>query len=386
MRILRKALTAILALCMMMSGCAGRQDGPGDAREELPGVKTPETVRAVWLSYLELDRALTGATAQAAGAYIDGVMERCAASGINTVFFHVRAHSDAYYRSELFPAAESAAGLIAAGFDPLQCAVEAAHKRGIALHAWVNPYRVGDRRDLAVCGDVFELDGIWYYIPTSKEAQRCILQGVRELISRYAIDGVQYDDYFYPAAIGEDKQAFEQPAGTLSVAVWRRAAVSALVAATYSAVHSRENCVFGISPAGNIARCTDRQYADVARWLRYPGYVDYLCPQLYSGFDNESLPFEEQMRAFLALPRAEGVRLYAGLALYKAGAVDAFAGDGSAEWQNGGDLLARQAQMAEEAGYTGAALFRFAFWEPPTEGEETVRASEISALISYFSK
>ncbi len=381
MRIWQRVGCLMLVFCLVCSGCTPRGSSDPLAQERSAVIPLPDLVRAVWLSYLELDRAFSGATAQAAEEYIDRVMARCADSGINTVFFHVRAHSDAYYASDRFPAADSAKGLLASGFDPLSYAIEAAHKRGISLHAWINPYRIGEERGRAVCEDVFELSGSWYYIPTSKEAQRCILAGVREVVERYPVDGVQFDDYFYPAALGEEKQAFEQPAGSLSVADFRKAAVSALVASVYSTVHTRKNCVFGISPAGNVARCVEQEYADVPRWLKFSGYIDYLCPQLYSGFENSTRPFLRQMEEFSALPRADGVRLLAGLALYKAGASDTFAGSGASEWQNGGDILSRQAQAAEEAGYTGVALFRFSFWETPAN---EVSKQEISALISYF--
>ncbi len=374
-------MAAVLAGCLLLTGCAGKTETPENPALTGPFYPIPEEMRAVWVSYLELDRAFAGADSAAASAYIDRVMERCADTGINTVFFHVRAHSDAYYASDLFPIADGAAGLLSAGFDPLSYAVEAAHDRGISLHAWINPYRIGEDRTRAVCNEVFEFDGNWYYIPTAPEAQRCILDGVREVVKNYAVDGVQYDDYFYPAGIGADKQGFEQPAGSVSVAEFRMAAVNALIAGTYSAVHSRENCVFGVSPAGNLQRCVERQYADITRWLQYPGYIDYLCPQLYSGFENETLSFETQAQEFLSLSRLPEVRLFAGLALYKAGETDTFAGSGNAEWQNGGDILKRQTQTAEVAGYQGVALFRYGFWDTPAN---PVAEQEISNIISYF--
>ena len=373
-----KWLLIATAVLLFLTACGGKPQPPAPSGPFYP---IPEKMRAVWVSYLELDRAFAGATVEGAKEYIDQVFERCVQTDINTVFFHVRANSDAYYSSDLFPTAESVSPLLSAGFDPLTYAVDAAHKRGISFHAWFNPYRIGEDKSRAVCEDVFELSGSWYYIPTSQNAQRCILEGVREVVDRYAVDGVQYDDYFYPTGIGEERQGFEPAAGSVSVEKQRQAAVNTLIAGTYSVAHSRDNCVFGVSPAGNIERCVKRQYADLSRWLKYPGYVDYLCPQLYSGFENQALPFETELHDFSSLTRLPGVRLFAGLALYKAGETDTFAGSGSGEWQQGGDILVRQAQAVEGAGYEGVALFRFAFWDTPAN---EVARQEISALQSYF--
>ncbi len=376
-----RKLAIFVCICLFLTGCGGKAADPDQKTPSGPFYPIPEKMRAVWVSYLELDRAFDGATVEEAKGYIDRVFERCVGTNINTVFFHVRANSDAYYSSDLFSAADSVSALLSAGFDPLTYAVEVAHKRGLSFHAWINPYRIGEDKSRAVCEDVFELAGSWYYIPTSQNAQRCILEGVREVVERYAVDGVQYDDYFYPAGIGTEKQGFEPAVGSVSVEEMRQAAVNTLIAGSYSVVHSRDNCVFGVSPAGNIERCVKRQYADVSRWLKYPGYVDYLCPQLYSGFKNETLPFETELNDFLSLPRLPDVRLFAGLALYKAGEPDTFAGSGSGEWQQGGDILVRQAKAVEGAGYEGVALFRFSFWDTPAN---EVARQEISALLSYF--
>ncbi len=375
---MRKLVLVFCVVCLLC-GCAPH----AKEQETLPPLTqhTPvDDMRGIWLSYLELDPAFAGADVSDAKAYIDSVMETCARDGLNTVFFHVRAMGDAYYRSAVFPPADSVKALLDSGFDPLAYAVQAAHARDIALHAWVNPYRLGADRTKAVCEDVYEFEGNFYYVPTAATVQRCILDGVRELVRNYEVDGVQYDDYFYPAGLPQTALGFETPPASLSVTEWRAKAVSGLVAATKSAVHTRQGCLFGVSPAGNLSRNKEQAYADVAHWLKY-GYVDYLCPQLYSGFENETLPFKTQADAFAALPRAQGVRLYAGLALYKAGTTDSFAGSGAAEWQSGGGILAAQSAYARETGYSGLSIFRYAHW---IEDENTVRVAERDALKGIF--
>ena len=119
------------------------------------------------------------------------------------------------------------------------------------------------------------------------------------------------------------------------------------------------------------------------RFAAVTGYVDYLCPQLYSGFENAALPYEKEADTWAALPRAAGVRLFAGLAVYKTGETDLFAGSGNNEWQNRSDILLRQAQYAAENGYAGVSLFRLQHW---TEPGGDIRTKEIAALTAYFTE
>lgn len=377
-----KKLLLLLCVCCLLCGCSRTSDQKAQPLKPLTQYTPLDDMRGTWVSYLELDAAFADGTVQTAKAYIDTLVNTCKADGFNTIFFHVRAKGDAYYASDVFPPAHSVQGLLQNGFDPLGYAVQTAHAQEIALHAWVNPYRLGAERSQAVCEDVYAWEDTFYYIPTSQTVQRYILDGVRELVQNYEVDGVQYDDYFYPAGLPLSALGFETPPASLSVEHWRKAAVSGLIAATKSAVHTRQGCLFGVSPAGNLARNEEQLYADVSRWLQY-GYVDYLCPQLYSGFENETLPFKTQADTFAALPRADGVRLYAGLALYKAGQADAFAGKGQAEWQQNADILARQWQYAQEKGYSGVSVFRYAYW---ASGENTVLQQEKTAFKEQLNK
>lgn len=375
-----KKLIAVLLCFFVLSGC-GKKTAPDTPVFPAP-LNFAEDLKGMWVSYLELDAAFKNADIPKAKAYIDGVMDTLKADGFNTVFFHVRAYGDAYYVSAVFPAADSVSHLLSAGFDPLAYAIEAAHKRGLSLHAWINPYRIGADNTRAVCEDVYEWEGNFYYIPTSLTAQRHILNGVRELVVGYAVDGIQYDDYFYPAGLPTSTLSFEKFPDGVAVAEGRRAAVNTLVASTFAAVHTRAGLLFGVSPTGNISRNRDTLYADTARWLKVIGYVDYLCPQLYSGFLNETLPFDKQADGWAALPRADGVRLFAGLAFYKTGERDTFAGSGDAEWQQNSDVISRQISLAKEKGFLGVSLFRYAHW---TAADSDTRLAEKKAVKAVFS-
>lgn len=364
------------------TGTAGTTAAPTSPKPSLDG-----ELRGAWVSFYEVEALLKGKTPAEARTAIDGVMENCASYGLNAVFFHVRANSDAYYPSKIFKPAEAIEPLLESGFDPLAYAVEAAHKRGLQLHAWINPYRIGRDVRYAV-GDNSQgdrwfskySDGAYntlsyYYIPTSVEVQKTILDGVREVLA-YDVDGVHFDDYFYPSSndpkIGINHQtaeAFESgytDNGGMTLGDWRRAAVDALVSACWRLVHQKEGCVFGISPAHDMERIRTTQYADTGKWLANRGYIDYLCPQIYFGFEHKTAAFDACTQKWLSAPRASSVKLYIGLALYKVGiADDTYAGEsGRTEWRDHHDIMKRQVEyLRAQSGIGGMIFYRYDWFE-----------------------
>lgn len=353
-------------LCALLAGLTAC--GAPTAESTVPVASTPAEeptapveMRGVWVSYLELDGLLTGAAAEQAQVQLDALMDTCKAQGLNTVFFHTRAHGDAYYASRVYPAAASAAGLLAAGVDPLAYAVAAAHSRGLALHAWVNPYRIGADPSRAVAEvPRFQKDGVWYYDPAAETARALVLNGVRELLDGYAVDGVHFDDYFYPAGMSAAAEDFETVPEGIAVGDWRRTQVDALISGVYGLCRGHGK-PFGVSPAARLDYCRETLCADVALWMRQPGYIDYVCPQIYSGFQHSSRPFPAVLEEWLALPRHKGLAFYGGLAFYKAGlAEDKYAGNGKGEWAESHDILARQLQLLRQRQADGFILFRYA--------------------------
>ncbi len=311
----------------------------------------PAEMRGVWVSFYELDDLLKGATPQTAAKRLDTVMDTCVSYGLNTVFFHVRANSDAYYASSVFPAAASVSPLLAKGFDPLEYAVRAAHARGLALHAWINPYRVGSKRSAAVLPDVvFQKGGKYYYDPSEECVRKLVLDGIREILIGYDVDGIHFDDYFYPSAMSAVAEAFETvPAGT-AVGDWRRTQVDTLVSSAYGLCHLYKR-PFGISPSAVVEKCRNELFADVAGWMSSPGYLDYICPQIYFGFNHQTRPFSTVLAQWGDLPRLNSVSLYVGLALYKATLTDdTYAGAGRAEWASDATIIARQVDAVRNSG------------------------------------
>ena len=244
-------------------------------------------LRGVWVAYLSLD----GVDAAA----IDRMVADAKANGLNAIFFHVRPFGDALYPSAYYPWSHLVTGTQgqapADGFDPLGYAVEAAHREGIQLHAWLNPLRImlhsgtyppslaEDNPYVIWRGDDDPSNDDWvidyrkgkYYNPAIPQVRERIVAGVREIVERYNVDGIHWDDYFYPAPDDsfDDSAAYSRyraEGGSLSLAAWRTENISTLVRAVYSAVRQADpTCVFGISPAGNIGNCLDAG-ADVNTW------------------------------------------------------------------------------------------------------------------------
>ena len=361
-------------------------------------------MRAIWLSYLDLKPMLLNSDDSSVGEEqftknIEQAFDNVKALGLNTVIAQVRPFSDALYESELFPWSYLAGGEegIDPGFDPLEIMVEEAHERGLRLEAWLNPYRVRNSATNAELsaenpatamlktGDAIQYNGAITYNPASQKAQQLIVDGVREIVENYEVDGIHFDDYFYPTTdVAFDAASYAQyqtGGGTMSLADWRRENVNQLVRAVYAAVKETDpEVVFGISPQGNMENNYDKQFIDVKAWLTEDGYIDYICPQIYFGFDNSTYPYAETVEAWSDLIEND-VQLYIGLSPYKIGTEDTYAGSGRWEWANSGDILARQVDTARQAEhYKGFSLFRYDSVFQPQSGVKAAVQEEIDSL------
>lgn len=187
-----------------------------------------------------------------------------------------------------------------------------------------------------------------------------IADGVGELCARYAVDGIHFDDYFYPTTDPAfDAADYAASGSTLTQDDWRRENVNALMELCHAAAR-RYGVRFGAAPAGDPEQNYTLQYSDAARWLRQ-GTVDYLMPQLYWGQEyikngDASHSFAQLAAAWAALPRAAGVKLYAGLGAYRVGAGDG--SDAGSEWFSG-HALADQLALLARLGVQGAGLYRY---------------------------
>lgn len=337
--------------------------------------------RAVWVSYLEW-AAMDFSTEDAFRAGVVQLLDNCAGLGLNTVLAQVRPFGDALYRSTLFPWSHLCTGVQGQdpGFDPLDVLLTEAHARGLSLEAWVNPYRLRSSVSMPPVlaeNSLLNAHPEWvctvnegaYLNPAIPEAADYVVQGVAELVQNYAVDGIHFDDYFYPTTDPSIDAAQFAASGEADLTAWRRANVTRLVKAAHDAVKAADPTLrFGVSPQGNPDNDRNEQYTDLSVWLTASGadaVVDYLCPQIYWGYGytlssgSTRFAFENITAEWLALPRAESTALYFGLGAYRVGVGDGGANaDSVSQWCTG-SALARQVTDLRSAGAGGWALYRY---------------------------
>lgn len=381
------------ALCAaLLSGCGARAQSGASSRQDFTSApvqgapassgaasSAAGSYRAMWFGYPDwplLDTANEAAFTASVKTMLDG----CAALGLDGVIVHVRPFGDAIYPSAYFPWSHLLTGTQGKdpGYDPLAIFVREAHARGLRFEAWINPYRLrlnaktpaqlADSGIAAKHPDWVKTvkDGL-YLDPASAGVQDYITAGVEELLAAYPVDGVQFDDYFYPTTEESfDAAEYAASGSALPLADWRRQNVNSLVSRVYAAVKAkRPDATFGISPQGNNDNNYNSQYSDVSLWLSTPGYVDYVMPQVYWGYHytlksgSDRYAFDKIVGEWMAMPRAQGVSLYFGLGAYRIGA-----GDGSAapstEWTSGHNL-ADMAATLHAKGAGGYALYSYRY-------------------------
>lgn len=327
--------------------------------------------RAVWVSYLEWQQ-VDFSTPETFSGDIAVILDNIRDLGATVVLAQVRPFGDALYPSSYYPFSHLCTGQQGRdpGYDPLALLVQAAHDRGLALEAWVNPYRIQAGLTPALCGaSPAKLHPDWvkytdtgaYLDPANTAVRQYIADAVGELCANYDVDGIHFDDYFYPTTDPAFDAADYAASGTaLTQDDWRRENVNALVELCHATAR-RYGVRFGVAPVGDPEQNYALQYSDAARWLRQ-GTVDYLMPQLYWGQEyvkdgDTSHSLARLAGAWAALPRAAGVRLYAGLGAYRIGAGDG--SDAGSEWVSG-RALADQLNLLDRLGVQGAGLYRYA--------------------------
>ncbi len=332
-------------------------------------------VMGVWISYLEYAELMTGKSESAFRENISEVFDNVRELGLNTVYVHARSHGDAYYESELFPWSKYASGSlnVSPEYDPLEIMVEEAHERDISIHAWINPLRLCSAKDMAGYGDytvsdwygdgkyVVEVGGTCYLNPAYDEVTELISQGAAEIVANYDVDGLHIDDYFYPTTEAWfDSSAFAESGESL-LSDFRFANCDRLVKSLCNAVKAaNSSALFSVSVQGSIENNYNLMYADVEKWCGNEGYLDYIVPQIYYGFDNSTQPYSECLSRWEKMCSAGGVPLVVGLTVSKIGSEDVWAGEGRYEWVEDTAILARQLTEARECvSYAGACLYSY---------------------------
>lgn len=301
--------------------------------------ESDEEMRGVWVSYMGL--SMENGSSKTQKAFEDKfteIAQKCRESGFNTLIVQVRPFCDALYKSNYFPWSHILTGTQGENpqYDALQIMCNICKENNLKIHAWINPYRVSSNETPKKLSDNnpyiknseigIKTDNGIFLDPSNETAQQLICDGVKEIAENYDVDGIQFDDYFYPTEDESfDKKqyvAYIEKYGkenSMSLDNWRMQNVNTLICKVYRTIKSVDSSVeFGISPQGNIGN-NDGLYADVKSWCTCKGFADYICPQIYFSLENPALTFEDCLNSWTSLDFDENVKLYVGLGGYKAG-------------------------------------------------------------------
>ncbi len=374
----------LLVICLVCSVCSvscipspdsGRTEAQNLNGQTMQQLHLPDGTEskmiAVWIPYFICDRLFEQSDEMTAKENVREYLQEMQVFGVNTVFLHVCAFGESTYPSAYYPMTPTANRL-----DETEIFRSVCRQLNLSLHLWINPLRLQSKEymDLQSGSSMLtqwyqnaekrssalsEWNGRYYLNPAAESTRSFLTGAVQELIDRYHPDGIHIDDYFYPT----EETAFDrtdfQNSGETDLSAWRRKNITQLVKSMNNAVHqANPKTVFSVSPQGNLLKNYESLYADVAEWCQTGECCDLLIPQIYFGYLNELCPFAETAAEWLALPRSEKVGMAIGLAAYKIGEEDLYAGDGQYEWVRTEEILARQAgEMLREPTACGIGLY-----------------------------
>lgn len=309
---------------------------------------------------------------------MDSVLDTVEAASMNTVILQVRPASDALYPSELFPSSAYLCQKQGQAFpddlDILKYLTEQAHKRSIAVCAWVNPLRVTtNTTDISTLAEnnparlhpeyTVEYNGALYYDPGLPEVRELIASGVKEIADNYDVDAIVFDDYFYPYPIEnesfDDTVSYIKYGTSLSLDNWRRQNINMLIEQSYDAIAGK--CRFGISPFGiwdnddnaNGGSQTkglsayDSIYCDALAWIE-GGYIDFISPQIYWSFGDSAAPFATLCDWWDKKLQGTDIALIISHAAYKV-----------PEWGSSAEISEQIEYAKAKPSYRGSALYGY---------------------------
>jgi uncharacterized lipoprotein YddW (UPF0748 family) len=317
------------------------------------GTAPKSQLRGLWIaSVVNINwPAQPGLPAEQQRAGYIHLLDQAVSMRMNSVFVQVRPTADSFYNSPYEPWSQYLTGVQGQdpGYDVLGFLVSEAHKRNLEFHAWFNPYRVSmqaDPNQLAPTHParlhpdwVHAYGGKLYYDPGVPAVREFDEKVISDVVRKYDIDGVHFDDYFYPYPVGtadfpDDATYAQYGAGYANKADWRRDNVNRLVRELHDQIHALKPWVkFGISPFGiwrnastdplgsetNGLQAYDAIYADTRRWVK-EGWVDYLAPQIYWNIGFPAAAYDKLVSWWSDVARGTGVPIYVGQAAYKIGA------------------------------------------------------------------
>ncbi|MFI7616032.1 family 10 glycosylhydrolase [Nonomuraea terrae] len=390
LRTVLAALTAAIVLVPVSSSSANAcVVDPATPKRQL---------RAMWISSVaNIDwPSRTGLSASAQQAEFRAWLDLAVSRRMNAVVVQVRPTADAFWPSTYEPWSQWLTGTQGGnpGYDPLAFMVREAHARNLEFHAWFNPYRIANHDDASRLvsshparrnpGWRFAYGGKLYYNPGIPEVRDFIEDAIMDAVTRYDLDGVHLDDYFYPYPVSgqtiPDAATYERYGGAFdTIGDWRRENVNLLVRELDQRIHAAKPHVsFGISPFGiwrnagtdplgsrtSGLQSYDAIYADSRRWVK-EGWVDYLAPQVYWHIGFSTAAYEVLTAWWSDQVRGTGVQLVIGQAAYRAGA----SGEDAA-WRDAAELSDHLTDNRRHSEIVGDVFF----------SAKDVRADRIGAI------
>ncbi len=333
-----------------------------------------DETRSIFISYIELSKYINNNDVINSKKNIKKMINNTEKLGLNTIILQVRSMSDAIYKSNIYPCCSYICGSEdnKLNFDILKYFIKESKKKNIKVIAWINPYRVRSATSNVpitsnnpvykyIGTDVlYEKNGI-YLNPAKNESIDLIVEGVSEIVKNYDVDGILFDDYFYPDLEVDinNYSEYQKENKDKDINSYRLDNVSRMVEKVHKTC-KKYNKTFGVSPDGNMENNYNRHFADVKKWGSSNKYVDYLMPQIYYGFYNETKSFNNVIHEWDDIIKCDDVKLMIALAFYKVGSIDKYANSGSEEWILNNDIIKREIILSRNLKhYQGFSLFRY---------------------------
>ena len=335
-------------------------------------IKKEEETRAIFVSYIELNKYIKGNNYEISKRNIRKIIKNIKNLKCNTIILQVRSASDAIYKSNIYPMSLNIVNTEYDDYyDVLDYFIKESHKSNVKVIAWINPYRIRTTCDKTTITeknpaykyldtDIVYINNGIYYNPSKQETEDLIVKGVEEVLN-YDVDGILFDDYFYPDN-NIDKKDYEEYIKNnefIEEKNYRLNIVNKMIKRVYKTCKNK-NIKFGISPDGNIDNNYNKNYADVKSWLKSNEYIDFIMPQIYYGFYNSTRDYIKVTKEWENLIENKDIELYIALAFYKVGMEDKYAKSGFNEWIDNDNIIMREILLSRNLkNYKGFSLFRY---------------------------
>ena len=342
----------------------------------------PQEFRAAWIATVDnIDWPTKGNyNADSQKAEFIKIIDDHKRNGLNALVVQIRPATDAFYPSQYEPWSEWLTGKQGKPpvpyYDPLEFMITESHKRGFEFHAWMNPYRaVFDVNKSTIAPThITRIHPEWfvtyadrrYFDPGNKEAQAFVLKVVKDVVNRYDVDAIHFDDYFYPYKVKgrefPDNKTYEKYGNGLTKDDWRRSNCDSIIVGLSRVIKATNSkCKFGVSPFGiwrNINKDPDGSntvggttnyddlYADILLWLK-KDWIDYVAPQLYWEFEHKIGAYQTLLDWWNN--HTYGKHLYIGLAIYRA--------NSNANWKDKTQLPRQIEALRQKENVKGMVFF-----------------------------